>query len=236
MIRPRPTPLPPTWNYIFLLQPLHRLHLFNFVTMSLPMRTHEPDSYNPAGYDGNGGQYRNGGYEHEEDMSKKSDLTPPNIDYDLDRLETNRDGSVFQPVMAQDSSYKVLNRWQASLIYITNQVGIGILSLPTALQTLGLIPGIICIIGMGVLDLYFNCVSYIYLLHIYHFRHYCHIYCICVIAVFPKIPYRFELCRLLQNHRRNSSGCGRWHCLCSKPYFNLQRCHYHHEHRAEQHL
>ncbi|KAH7399682.1 transmembrane amino acid transporter protein-domain-containing protein [Pyrenochaeta sp. MPI-SDFR-AT-0127] len=56
--------------------------------------------------------------------------------------------------MGQDSSYKVLNRWQASLIYITNQVGIGILSLPTAMQTLGLIPGIICIIGMGILVTY----------------------------------------------------------------------------------
>ncbi|KAJ8117655.1 hypothetical protein OPT61_g1200 [Boeremia exigua] len=40
------------------------------------------------------------------------------------------------------------------LIFFTNQVGIGILSLPAMLHTIGLIPGIITIIAMGVLATY----------------------------------------------------------------------------------
>ena len=91
---------------------------------------------------------RNRGYSGNGDI-KKSDESPPLGDYDVEKVDTRRQGEVLPPAMAHGSNYKVLNRWQASLIYITNQVGIGILSLPTAMQTLGLIPGIICIIGMG---------------------------------------------------------------------------------------
>ncbi|KAI4647714.1 hypothetical protein J4E93_004124 [Alternaria ventricosa] len=57
-------------------------------------------------------------------------------------------------VAGQASPDRKLNKWQASLIYITNQVGIGILGLPAALQTLGLIPGIICVIGLGITVMY----------------------------------------------------------------------------------
>ena len=56
----------------------------------------------------------------------------------------------------QDSSenYKTLGRWRACVILITIEVGIGVLSLPSALQTLGLIPGIIVILGFGLLTTY----------------------------------------------------------------------------------
>jgi hypothetical protein len=40
-------------------------------------------------------------------------------------------------------NYRVLGRWKATLIFINNEVGIGILSLPAALDSLGLIPGLI---------------------------------------------------------------------------------------------
>jgi amino acid permease len=40
------------------------------------------------------------------------------------------------------------------VILITIEVGIGVLSLPSALQTLGLIPGIIVILGFGGLTTY----------------------------------------------------------------------------------
>ncbi|KAF2742876.1 hypothetical protein M011DRAFT_497303 [Sporormia fimetaria CBS 119925] len=53
-----------------------------------------------------------------------------------------------------EENYKVLGRWRASVILITIEVGIGILSLPSALKTLGLIPGIIAIIGFGILTTY----------------------------------------------------------------------------------
>ncbi|RVX72088.1 hypothetical protein B0A52_04686 [Exophiala mesophila] len=47
-----------------------------------------------------------------------------------------------------------LGPYQAAVIFITNEIGIGILSLPAALQVLGLIPGVIAIVGMGSLSLY----------------------------------------------------------------------------------
>lgn len=54
----------------------------------------------------------------------------------------------------QGEDYKTLGRWRACVILITIEVGIGILSLPQALQTLGLIPGIIAILGFGGLTTY----------------------------------------------------------------------------------
>lgn len=100
--------------------------------------------------DYNNGRPKERGHGIEDDISKKSDDTR-NGGYDMEKMESQRQGSVYRPVIGDESKFKVLNKWQASLIYITNQVGIGILSLPAAMQVLGLIPGIICIIGMGVL-------------------------------------------------------------------------------------
>ncbi|KAF2032319.1 hypothetical protein EK21DRAFT_61040 [Setomelanomma holmii] len=51
-------------------------------------------------------------------------------------------------------NYKTLGRWRACIILITIEVGIGVLSLPSALKTLGLIPGIIAILGFGGLTTY----------------------------------------------------------------------------------
>ena len=51
-------------------------------------------------------------------------------------------------------NYKTLGRWRACVILITIEVGIGVLSLPSALKTLGLIPGIIVILGFGGLTTY----------------------------------------------------------------------------------
>ena len=55
---------------------------------------------------------------------------------------------------AGGEEYKTLGRWQACVILITIEVGIGVLSLPSALKTLGLIPGIIAILGFGGLTTY----------------------------------------------------------------------------------
>jgi hypothetical protein len=93
--------------------------------------------------------YRNSTIERDHDIAKMSDESA----YDGANMEKIHSGrpcsTVFRATMTEDSSYKTLNRWQAPLIYITNQVGIGILSLPTAMQTLGLVPCIITIIRMG---------------------------------------------------------------------------------------
>ncbi|KAF2133458.1 hypothetical protein P153DRAFT_281723 [Dothidotthia symphoricarpi CBS 119687] len=51
-------------------------------------------------------------------------------------------------------NYRTLGRWRACVILITIEVGIGVLSLPSALKVLGLIPGIIAILGFGGLTTY----------------------------------------------------------------------------------
>lgn len=53
-----------------------------------------------------------------------------------------------------EENYKVLGRWRACVLLITIEVGIGVLSLPSALHTLGLIPGVIAIIGFGIVTTY----------------------------------------------------------------------------------
>lgn len=55
---------------------------------------------------------------------------------------------------ADGEDYRTLGRWRACVILITIEVGIGVLSLPSALRTLGLIPGIIAILGFGALTTY----------------------------------------------------------------------------------
>lgn len=53
-----------------------------------------------------------------------------------------------------EENYRVLGRWRSCVILITIEVGIGILSLPSALQVLGIVPGIITILGFGTLTTY----------------------------------------------------------------------------------
>ncbi|KAF2014501.1 amino acid transporter [Aaosphaeria arxii CBS 175.79] len=62
----------------------------------------------------------------------------------------------------QENDHKKINTTQAVIIFITNEVGIGMLSLPSALNTLGFFPGILCIVVMGMLSLYtaYNLVQY----------------------------------------------------------------------------
>jgi hypothetical protein len=53
-----------------------------------------------------------------------------------------------------DENYRILGRWRSCVILITIEVGIGILSLPSALKVLGIVPGIIAILGFGTLTTY----------------------------------------------------------------------------------
>jgi hypothetical protein len=46
-----------------------------------------------------------------------------------------------------DGSFRTLGRWETAVVLFTNQVGLGILSLPNALRILGIVPGVIAIIG-----------------------------------------------------------------------------------------
>ncbi|KAH7374736.1 transmembrane amino acid transporter protein-domain-containing protein [Plectosphaerella cucumerina] len=51
-------------------------------------------------------------------------------------------------------SYRTMTRWDTVFILMTNQIGLGFLSLPGVLRTLGLIPGIIAVVGIGCLSWY----------------------------------------------------------------------------------
>lgn len=69
-------------------------------------------------------------------------------------LVPTRSGAFGQGAEDGGKNYRILGRWKTALIFINNEVGIGILSLPTALSHLGLIPGLIAIIGLGLLSTY----------------------------------------------------------------------------------
>ncbi|KAK3633143.1 hypothetical protein LTR56_015919 [Elasticomyces elasticus] len=69
-------------------------------------------------------------------------------------------GAFGQAAAAGGKQYRVLGRWKAGFVFIHTEVGIGILSLPSVLKTLGLIPGLIAILGIGLLATY---TAYVYL-------------------------------------------------------------------------
>ena len=63
---------------------------------------------------------------------------------------------------ASQTEARKLTTTQAVIIFVTNEVGIGMLSLPSALNVLGFFPGILCIIVLGALSLYtaYNLIQY----------------------------------------------------------------------------
>jgi hypothetical protein len=71
-----------------------------------------------------------------------------------DGRELEQIATVEEGAFRGDISRRVLGRWETTIILITNEVGLGMLSLPAALQTLGLIPGMIAIVGLGILTGY----------------------------------------------------------------------------------
>ncbi|KAM0549936.1 hypothetical protein ACHAPJ_009183 [Fusarium lateritium] len=103
-------------------------------------------------------------------FTKKSAETPPTNsplqEASASDNEQPKDASDFQEVPAgtvekgnifegeDGKSYRTLGRWDTILILFTNQLGLGILSLPSTVKTLGVIPGIIAIFGIGALSWY----------------------------------------------------------------------------------
>ncbi|KAF1352195.1 amino acid transporter [Delphinella strobiligena] len=53
-----------------------------------------------------------------------------------------------------DIKYKTMNWWQAAMIMIAETVSLGVLSLPSVLANIGLVPGIILIISLGLIASY----------------------------------------------------------------------------------
>lgn len=72
--------------------------------------------------------------------------------HELPAEVTEAQGNVF--VEGGEKSFRNMTLWDTSLVLITNQVGLGILSLPGIMHILGLVPGIIAIVGLGILTTY----------------------------------------------------------------------------------
>ena len=53
-----------------------------------------------------------------------------------------------------DVKYKTLEWWQAGMIMIAETISLGILSLPSVLATVGLVPGFLLVLGLGVIATY----------------------------------------------------------------------------------
>lgn len=78
---------------------------------------------------------------------------------DLNDLPTQKD-EVDPEVPAQNifsqggKNYRTLSCWDTVFVLLTNQIGLGVLSLPGCLQVLGVVPGVIAIIGIGCVSAY----------------------------------------------------------------------------------
>ncbi|KLU89814.1 amino acid transporter [Magnaporthiopsis poae ATCC 64411] len=73
---------------------------------------------------------------------------------------SGKEGDVTAPVTTGNifseggRDYRTMGRWDATLVLITNQVGLGILALPAVVRVLGIVPAVIAIIGIGLLSTY----------------------------------------------------------------------------------
>lgn len=83
-----------------------------------------------------------------QEPEKPRDSSPSDRSYDESVAEG---GNVFEK---GGKSFRTMGRKNTSFVLITNQVGIGILSLPGIIKTLGVVPGVIAIVGIGLLSTY----------------------------------------------------------------------------------
>ena len=84
-------------------------------------------------------------------------------------VDATRVGAFGAAAAAGGEQFRVLGRWKAGIVLIHTEVGIGILSLPSVFQRIGLVPGLIAVLGIGLLSTY---TAYVMLLY---WRRYPHI-------------------------------------------------------------
>ncbi|KAH6891467.1 transmembrane amino acid transporter protein-domain-containing protein [Thelonectria olida] len=93
--------------------------------------------------------------------SSASDAEPPKKnsivgapalqDFKITPAETSDNANIFSQ---GGKNYRTLGKWDTVLILFTNQIGLGVLSLPSVMKTLGVVPGIIAMVGIGGLTWY----------------------------------------------------------------------------------
>lgn len=86
---------------------------------------------------------------------EKSSHTPPA--YHNERRRSSYDNDEDDPFGDEEDSevkYRTLTWWQAAAIMVAETISLGILSLPSVLAAIGLIPGVILIVGLGIIATY----------------------------------------------------------------------------------
>ncbi|KAI9926225.1 hypothetical protein MW887_004688 [Aspergillus wentii] len=76
-------------------------------------------------------------------------------DADLEKHEqTGEEVDAFGNEEFAEVKYKVLSWWQCSMLMVAETVSLGILSLPAVVAALGFVPGMIIIVGLGIIATY----------------------------------------------------------------------------------
>ncbi|KAI7082996.1 hypothetical protein KC356_g7911, partial [Hortaea werneckii] len=83
------------------------------------------------------------------------------------RNASHAEGTVVETQAQETVHYATMSWWHTALVMIAETVSLGILSLPSALATLGYIPGILLLLTLGLLSWYTGTI--IYRLKIQHF-------------------------------------------------------------------
>lgn len=111
--------------------------------------------------------------EHTTSKKPTSQIDPEAASERLGQIVTDGDatnvGAFGAAAAAGGKQFRVLGKWKTGVVLIHTEVGIGILALPSVLQRIGLIPGLIAILGIGILSTY---TAYVLLLY---WRRYPHI-------------------------------------------------------------
>ena len=114
-------------------------------------------SYESATYGGGDGDQEKGmpntvGYEGKDDPF--GDETNAEVKYKV--MAWWQVSSRFAPFQSQSSYHKahMANRNQAGMVMIAETISLGILSLPSVLATVGFVPGMLLILGLGLLATY----------------------------------------------------------------------------------
>ncbi|KAI3391201.1 hypothetical protein diail_7779 [Diaporthe ilicicola] len=89
-------------------------------------------------------------------MSEKKDLTRENSGVSFEAGEaygipTNNHDAVFGEVSEDGPNFKSLGWLGTAALMMKTQIGLGVMSIPTVFDTLGIIPGIICLILIGII-------------------------------------------------------------------------------------
>ncbi|KAJ5567234.1 Amino acid transporter transmembrane [Penicillium sp. DV-2018c] len=86
------------------------------------------------------------------EQDKIAERKEPEIDEEVQLKGEVRDA--FGNEEYAEIKYKTLKWWQCGLLMICESVSLGVLSLPSAMATLGIVPGVILIVGLGLLATY----------------------------------------------------------------------------------